>query len=163
MIGVKNGMRIRLRRLSLRTQMMTVLCVVMIPMYVLVVTSGLVSLNHAEQRLLTVYENKADMLADSLDRIEEELGTEMDLVFFHYSQELLSETEWNPMLDIRIVTELKNIWKRVDMIYGVYLKDANDGQVFISHDNSRVSFEDVEEIRQILSEEPREESAESCD
>ena len=87
----------------------------------------------------------------------------MDLVFFHYSQELLSETEWNPMLDIRIVTELKNIWKRMDMIYGVYLKDANDGQVFISHDNSRVSFEDVEEIRQILSEEPREESAESCD
>lgn len=163
MIGVKNGMRIRLRRLSLRTQMMTVLCVVMIPMYVLVVTSGLVSLNHAEQRLLTVYKNKADMLADSLDRIEEELGTEMDLVFFHCSQELLSETEWNPMLDIRIVTELKNIWKRVDMIYGVYLKDANDGQVFISHDNSRVSFEDVEEIRQILSEEPREESAESCD
>ena len=163
MIGVKNGMRIRLRRLSLRTQMMTVLCVVMIPMYVLVVTSGLVSLNHAEQRLLTVYENKADMLADSLDRIEEELGTEMDLVLFHFSQELLSETEWNPMLDIRIVTELKNIWKRVDMIYGVYLKDANDGQVFISHDNSRVSFEDVEEIRQILSEEPREESAESCD
>ena len=107
MIGVKNGMRIRLRRLSLRTQMMTVLCVVMIPMYVLVVTSGLVSLNHAEQHLLTVYENKADMLADSLDRIEEELGTEMDLVFFHYSQELLSETEWNPMLDIRIVTELR--------------------------------------------------------
>ena len=51
----------------------------------------------------------------------------------------------------------------MDMIYGVYLKDANDGQVFISHDNSRVSFEDVEEIRQILSEEPREESAESCD
>lgn len=140
----------KLKKQSLRVQLVIIICIIMIPLILLVLITSAVSLNNAQNRLMDVYENDVKVFEQQISSVTEDLKTETDNFYMKNVNVFYRNAPMEQMSIISIVDELRGIWQRTDLLLGAYLKCEDTAQVYITHDIKRIPFKTEENLKRLL-------------
>lgn len=139
-----------MKRWSIRTQLILVICIIMIPVAAFVIYAGQAVLHNSEDRLKDSYQNELDVFAREINGVKEDLKEETDVYFTKYYASLLQYNELEVMSAIEMVDDLRNIWNRTDLVAGAFLMDAAGDHIYVTHDTSLVDIDHYDAIKEIL-------------
>lgn len=139
-----------MKKLSLRTQLILIICLIMIPMCILIISMSMVSLNNSEERLKDSYYNQLGSFERLIENVTINLKLETDAFLKKNSKILLKSSPMEPLTVIGLVDELRTIWKRTDLVLGAYLKMEDKEEVLITHNDEFIPFHEVEELKTLI-------------
>jgi signal transduction histidine kinase len=142
-----NQSDIFMNKLSLRLQLILIICIIMMPLCVLLALANTVSLKNAEDRLTDAYANELKAFARSIDAATEKIRAEAGEFHRQNYVTLSRETPIGQLAAIHLVDELRRIWRRSDFLSGAYLKLGGDGAALVTHNDSLLPIHEVDAIQ----------------
>lgn len=143
----------KIKTLSLRVQLIIVICLVLVPMNILLIAMNIVSTKNAEDRLRDSYVNEINSLVRRLEVIDSNIETEADAFFLNYNDKFSQTTPLETLSIIYIMEELKVAWQKIDLVSGAFFKERESGQVYMTYDTTNISFAAQDELAEIFADE----------
>ena len=109
------------RRLSITVQLVLVICVVIVPMIILLLISSSVIVKNVEKHMINLYNFELESFSETVETALDEIEEDTLVVYKEHYGVFSSSALPNRISRIRIMEDLANIWKRVELLGGVIL------------------------------------------
>ena len=138
------------RRLSITVQLVLVICVVIVPMIILLLISSSVIVKNVEKHMINLYNFELESFSETVETALDEIEEDTLVVYKEHYGVFSSSALPNRISRIRIMEDLANIWKRVELLGGVALHIPDTGEIYLSHDREKLSYHEVEAMKNVI-------------
>lgn len=143
-------MREKIRKQSLRVQLIVVICLIMFPLNILLLFYSSLTIKNVEERIVVTYTNEMDVLRRRMQSLADNIETEYNGFILEYIAQFNGGSDIEPLTIIHMMSDLKVIWQKLDLMSGAYLKVRDSRLVNITHDTLVLTNDQKEALGKTL-------------